>query len=340
VRCAASNPWLTRFPARLLAEAPPDPTPLSSEQLALVRGIAEDPIWEKPECEGEWGTVSLSCRDPLTYVKSNEGRSWVMSPYIQNRGGAYVGVGSDQNYTFASLARAQFVWLFDYDPDVVGLHMVNRALILASDSPKAFVARYATAGRTESLKIIADTYADHPEKAYFIAHYRQFQPQLHVYYAWLTNPSGREDEVQWLRDAEQYAYVRKLWETGRMWPVKGDLLGKNAMRSIAETCGKLSVPMRTMYVSNAPEVWGGRLVPGYRQNVIGLPTDELSIMVHSFKKETGYGGPTGPWHFNLQSLSQHQELMSLPGYTSVVQLISRRVRTDDIDLTLSGLRSD
>ncbi|MEL6348616.1 MAG: SUMF1/EgtB/PvdO family nonheme iron enzyme [Myxococcota bacterium] len=340
-RCVADEAFLETYPPRPLETPPPDPLPLTEEQKQWLTSIPEDPIWEKPVCDANPGYVTLKCRDSMTYVRSNERRAWVWAPTIKNRGGAYIGVGSDQNYSHASLARAELIFLTDYDPDVVGLHYVNRALILKAETPQEFVRLYSYAARAEALEIIEETYQDHKDLQYFLAHYRAFQPQVEWYYRREAGPSGREVENRWLRNVEQYNYIRKMWQMGRIIPVKADLTGDNAMQGIAEVCRKMGVPVRILYTSNAPDNWSGRIVDGYRRNILGLPMDQRSLVLQTYIRSTGYGGPVHThWHYNIQSGIEQQAMMARDGYTNVREFLLYSVATFDTDMTHAGLRGE
>lgn len=340
-RCVTDLPHLTRRPAAAITPPPPTPTPLTDEQKAIFRNIAEDPIWEKPVCEGDWGTVTLNCRDPLSYVKSNERRAFIWADTIRNRGGAYVGVGSDQNYSYAALSKAELVWLIDYDPDVVALHHLNRLFTIKGETREDFIQHYHPRQARSSVALIKEEYADHPDLKHFLYVYELYRKQLYDYYWSRSRPTGRAVETEWLRNPELYAHVRLLWQQDRIWPVKGDLT-KHALASIGAAATKLGVPVRTYYTSNAPNVWSGRLIENYKNGVLSLPMDRRSIVLQTFfSYPTGFGGPVEHhWHYNVQSGLEHQELMRRPGFSNVRELVYRRIDGGDSDLTLSGLRSE
>ncbi|MFT7520340.1 MAG: sulfatase modifying factor 1, partial [Kiritimatiellia bacterium] len=123
MRCAASEPVLATFPPAWVKNqpAPPAaPTALSDAHRALMLGIAEDQIDEIPECEQAMrGHARTDCKDPTHYIYPNEDRAHITFPYIENRGGALLGVGSDQNYTYAAIARSELLFLLDYDAIVI-----------------------------------------------------------------------------------------------------------------------------------------------------------------------------------------------------------------------------
>ena len=55
----------------------------------------------------------------IHFLRSNERRHDVFFPALRQLGGGYIGVGADQNYTLAAVARAELLWLIDIDGDVV-----------------------------------------------------------------------------------------------------------------------------------------------------------------------------------------------------------------------------
>jgi len=61
------------------------------------------------------------------YFRSNEWRQDLLIPHLEGRGGALVGVGSDQNYTMAAMARADMMFLVDYDPKIPWIHSLKLA---------------------------------------------------------------------------------------------------------------------------------------------------------------------------------------------------------------------
>ncbi|MEC7986900.1 MAG: SUMF1/EgtB/PvdO family nonheme iron enzyme [Myxococcota bacterium] len=331
-RCAKTHPWDS-----IDRPSPPnDLQPLSDEDLASLHDIEIDPIWEKERCEGEPGTVTLSCRDPLSYITSNEGRSYIVQSHLERLGGAYVGVGADQNYTFSALAQSRVVWLFDYDPDVVAQHEINIALLKESPSASEFVEKYNPSNHKETRDDLARTFANHPEREYFLAHYQNSYRTLYPHYRrLLQNP--KRNRKNWLRDAELYAHIHTLAKHKRMIPVKGDLTGKKAMRSIAKAARTVGIPIRIIYTSNAPEVWNGVLTPDFRANLAALPTDRASIVLQSFIRETGYGDKEGKWHFNVQHAPDFQMRIANPSYDHIFQIVKDRMPASDSALTISGL---
>src|SRR5579872_4283882 len=78
----------------------------------------------------------------LHFLQSNERRHDLFFPVVQGRGGAYLGVGADQNYTLAATAQARLVFLIDIDSEVTELHRLYQALVPAANTPAELCALF------------------------------------------------------------------------------------------------------------------------------------------------------------------------------------------------------
>ena len=364
-RCASSTPTLASWPPKQIAMPPTPPaapTPPTKEQLAIFTHGKEDTL-AKQVCEQK-GRSFVDCRDPNHYIKSNEPRQHVWRRYVENLGGGYVGVGIDQNYSFIAHARSQWVWLFDYDPTVVRLHHVLRAVILDSPTRADFVGHFEAANKDKTLALLSSTYAGLTERAAYREIYGVSRVGLLKYYghqmageiatADITRAPTAEPDAPhraagvkigedspdptygWLSTEDAYQYIRLLYQQGRVELLKGDMLAKNTLQGIAASARKLGVTVRVYYPSNAPECWPH--TEQYKNNVRALPFDESSVVIQSLSGvKTGFGRQKGYWHYNVQSGLEQQELMSRRGYGSLKQLVFFRHKSPDPDLTTSGL---
>jgi hypothetical protein len=278
-------------------------------------------------CE-EAGRSFANCRDPRSYLKSNEPRLDVVVPYLQNMGGGYTGVGSDQNYTFVAQARSRWAWLFDYDPNVVNWHKVLRAFVLKSATRAELIEWFDGKKLKEGAQVLRDA----GEGKDIVTLYLSSGARMKSEYV-----TQSKRTYSWLGNDESYAYIRAMYQQGRMKAFKGNMLDTGAMVSIGDAARALATPMRIYYPSNAPEFW--LFTEQYRRNVAGLPFDDQSIVVQTISSwKTGYD-QKGYWHYNVQLGKDHQRLMALPGYQRLRQLFYHRTRTDTGELTTTALPS-
>lgn len=349
-RCATEEPFLTAFPSAAVEHpraASSDPEPPSAEQLATFTGVVQDPIEDKPICSAAvretWGVQErggrseTTCRDPFPYLESNEPRAWLWQPFLRNLGGAYVGVGGDQAYSFIAMARSEWAWVMDYDPRVVDHHKRMRAFILEAETPEQFIELWSSASSKRALEVIERQHGDTEEHAKLRRGYLATRERLHVYFREQADDQGKVEGYGWLATPEHYAYVRRLYQQGRIMPIKGDLLGVESLRTVALAARALGVPVRVFYTSNAPISWGGQITDPYRDNVLGLPFDRRSIVLQT----TADGGfrQTGHWHYNVQWGRHMHALLRKPGYDTVMKMLFERIPAGHGDLTAVGLPS-
>lgn len=353
VRCVADPAPLTSLPPRIVARPLPERPLLEApapELLETFRSGVEDELEVKPVCEGPeaGGRSTMDCRDPWSYVKGNEPRIHLFAPYVANAGGGYVGVAADGNYSLAAVARAEWVWLVDYDPNVVRLHRVNAILVAASPDADAFVARWAPDAASETLALLEAALASDPERPALLRIYRSFRRVLHAHYTSERNPPVERKglgkttvppgppDFGWLRNPDQYRWIHALFAQGRVRAVQCDLLADRAMRSVGATARAMGVPIRVYYTSNAPSAWGGIMTPAYRENVRALPMDADSVVLQTLGFPTGFQ-QDGYWHYNVQGGLDLQRKLGLVGYRDLYDTVFDRLPGPDPDLSLTRL---
>jgi hypothetical protein len=364
-RCASSSTTLSSWPPKQLAQppaAPKAPAAPTAEQLEVFGKIKEDTL-AKQVCEQK-GRSFVDCRDPNHYIKSNEPRQHLWRPFVENLGGGYVGVGIDQNYSFIAHAKSEWVWLFDYDPTVVRLHHVLRAIVLDSPTRADFVSHFEAANKDKTLALLSATYAGLAERAAYREIFGVSRAGLLGYYGHqmageiaipdITRAPTADPETPeraagvkigqdlpdptygWLATEEAYQYIRTLYQQGRIKLLKGDMLANNTMQGIAAAAKALNVTVRVYYPSNAPECWPH--TSQYKKNLLALPFDEQSVIIQSLSGvKAGFGKQKGYWHYNVQGALEQQRLLSHKGYFSLRQLMGTRHKGNDPDLTTSGL---
>jgi len=331
-RCASSMSQLTTWPS--LAVTDPraelaDPEPPTAEELALFRDVDNDEdIMKIKPCRNE-GTANLDCRDPMSYIKSNESAQWVWRPYIENLGGGYVGLGADQGYSFIAAARSRWAWIFDYDPQVVRIHTLLHILIARAETPVEMVDAFKSRNFKQTRQWIREALAeDEDEQKAVDELYRTLRKKLHFHYHKQMQAKRVARNFGWLRYPKNYDYVRKMLAQGRIFVVKGNMLNDKALPQIAEAARALGVPMRIYYPSNAPEQW--QLVPQYRANVAGFPFDEQSVVLSTLISESYRRDDESPsyWHYVVHGGLDHQRKIQIESYKNVNQFTQEKLATD------------
>jgi formylglycine-generating enzyme required for sulfatase activity len=301
MRCASTGPWLSTWPPLSKTDplpAPPDPEPPTPAETAKFRDVVEDTdILKIKPCE-KGGGSRIDCRDPFSYITTNEPSQHVWLPYVENLGGGYVGIGSDQSYSFIGAARSRWAWIFDYDPLVVRVHYIIRAAVLAAETPAQLVEAFTPARLAAAREALAASLPEQERKDTDRT-LLNVRAALHAEYSKTVKPDAAAGRFGWLRNADHYRHVRLLFQQGRIQVMKGNLLTDKAMPSIARSARALGVPVRILYTSNADDQW--KLTRQFRDNIAALPMDDRSVALRTvYPREKQRVGVLG-WEYVVQA---------------------------------------
>lgn len=274
---------------------------------------------------------------------SNEARLELFYKTTKDRGGAYVGVGSTQNFVLAAWANAEWVWLMDFTRIVVDANKTHIAFIQESPTPKEFQALWQPANRAKGLQILRRRYAGDVglkkiEHAYVTAA------------KFITKRFGQLDGWAkqyrfdtWLTSAKLYGRIRRLALKGRIRAVRGDLNGPHTLCGIGEAAKRMGVVIRILYPSNAEEYKVFRPYKWtFRRNVRNLPVDGRSLVLRTYT----FSPSRLPWpkgwkgvskvgfHYNAQPLAAFQQLLKLPKL-DIKQVMTRASDPDRDGFSLS-----
>jgi hypothetical protein len=213
------------------------------------------------------------------YFTSNERSLHAFEATIRGKGGGYVGVGTDQAYLFIGWARSEFAWLCDYDPLVVDLHDVYRALLLAAETHDEFLELWSKDGRLLAHEAI-DLHAAEGDRSHLRALYRKQRSTVARRLAEVVVACATAKVPCWLTDAAQYAHVRDLVQHGRTRAMLVDLAGRRGLKGIGHAARKAGIAISVLYLSNAEEYW--RLYPdSFRRNVDALPYADDAVVLRT-----------------------------------------------------------
>jgi len=235
------------------------------------------------------------------YIQSNETRHDLYFPYIENVGGTYIGVGSDQNYTLAARARSEFVFLMDIDIRIIDLHRIYHAFILDSATPDELVEHWSQERREESIAKLKDVFGDTTEDE-LRRLVRGFRGGRETVYRHLQRVHRRNRNgagSTWLSNPEMYQHVRALYQADRVRIMIGNLTGSASLLTIANATSQLASPVRVFYVSNAEEYF--KYTGAFATNVRSLPIDDRSVLlrtIHSAQWEHA-----DLWAYQVQPLA-------------------------------------
>ena len=283
--------------------AAPLPPPLTPEQQQIVQATKGEQIPEP-----KWAR----------YVISNEWRHDVLFAKLANRGGVYIGVATDQNYTMAAAMRAELLVLMDYDMEVVNVHRIYHALIKASPTPLDLRGLFQQKNAPKAVEILGTAGTTPADSAHLVQIYNRYRERMATYLYHVANVRVGQRHPTWLGDPEIYNYVRALVQGGRVIARQGDLNGGTTLKSIGDTARALKLNVHAIYTSNAEGFF--KYTPAFRENLKSLPIDEKSVMIRTYKRS--FPSAIGDsWHYNLHQISDFSSRLDDPKYIDVHRIM-------------------
>ena len=223
------------------------------------------------------------------YIVSDEREHYLLREQVEGIRGAYIGVGTNQNYEFIGWARSEIVFLLDFDQLIVDLHGAYEVAFLNANTPKAFVEFWSPQNRARFESLIEARFTETSKRDAVLHAFKKSRHRTFSKLKTVRDRHRRRRVKSYLNTEEQYDYVAQLWRVGRIFPVRGDLTATTTMRQIAERLRQHDRRLGLLYLSNC-EQYFAELPPAYRANVIRLPTDERSLILR-----------TRPWLDKLDS---------------------------------------
>ena len=264
------------------------------------------------------------------YVISNEQRHYLFKDAIEDVGGVFVGVGSDQVYLMAGWARPKVLVPMDFDQFIVDLHDIYRLTFLHAGGPDDFLDLWKDKARVATLI---------DENAPSAKHRATLQKVLefgHKNIAWrlkrLKKQYAKLGVGTFLSDRSQYDFLVGLFKGGKVFPVRGDLTKSRTLIAIGAAAKAEGLHVGAIYLSNAEQYFN--FLPQYRKNIASLPFGGRSVVLRTLpdgeKKYTYY----------VQSLRLFQDWLERSKIKKVISLLKVKERVPGSDGRLFHLVSD
>lgn len=277
-----SEPAPTPAPVKVTAAGE---GPLDESLRAVFLAIREDPA--PPELTRN-----------SHYWISNEHSHHLWRDRLANIGGAYLGVGSDQNYLLAAWARSELLVLMDFDGAIGDLHFVYKVAFAACDTPEKFLALWGKTKEEELLGLVEAAFTDPEERKKITRALRVARPLVYSRLSRTRRDYEKRETPTFLTDQADYDHVRRLWAEGRVFPMRGDLTGDATLVDVAAALDKAGLKLGVLYMSNAEQYFD--YGPTFRRNMLRLPIDERSLVVRTLGWK-GHGFVDGEqYHYTVQ----------------------------------------
>jgi hypothetical protein len=234
----------------------------------------------------------------MHYWMSNEDHLHLFHPEVKEKGGLYIGVGTDQNYLLGAWARAEALVLLDFDQSIVDLHRVYRVIFLAAETPEEFLRLWQLKSRPEVRRLIKEGYSDKKERNGALGAFATARWPVERRLLRVVEQMKKAALPSFLTDAAEYAHVRRLYQEGKVFMVRGDLTAKRTMRAVGQAATQAGMKVGVLYLSNAEQYFP--YDAQYRANIRGLPFSENTVVLRT-SGERGVKRVKGTYyHYNTQ----------------------------------------
>jgi|GEM_PF-1660944 len=249
----------------LTVQAMPRLSPLETAIVDDLNGIAADPI---PE----------SLVNNIHYVVSDEKAHHLFRPFIADRGGVFIGIGTNQNYSMAPFSKPEILVLLDFDQMVIDTHRLYRVAFLNAKTPDEFLQLWAEPRRFKKM-VKAEYSTDRRMLRGILNAFVYSRPLVVKTLTRQREIAETENAPTFLNDQTAYDYLVTLFKTNRVFLIRGDLRKKGAMIALGKVLRRHDLKVGVYHPSNAEQYFP--LSTQYRANVLGLPTDEKTMVVRT-----------------------------------------------------------
>lgn len=280
------------------------PPYLSEQDRMAIQAIKWD---EEPEVLYAVEDVNIGQH----YLISDEKHPELYKKTIENLGGTYMGVGTNQGYLYIGWQRPEFGILFDYDPMVVELHQLVLAFMKVCDTADCL--RHYFLDEKKGLDWIQGENGTNAglNNKHMIRRYKKLRKTVNKSFARLEEMS----EKTMMNDPETYQYIHHLALGGRLVTVRANLLGKASMKSIADGLKLLNAQVKTLYLSNAEQYWD--YTPEFKENMLALPIADDGFVMRT----TASYPQNGDYRYSVQPLSVFHAWMARKRCKKVAQML-------------------
>ena len=264
---------------------------LSESQRSIVNGIT----WDLPP---EVLNAVLKENEGGHFLFSDEKHPEMFRETIENLGGTYMGIGTDQGYVFIGWQRPTLAFLVDYDPWVVIVHKLYMALFKVCDSGDCILSYFEDPEKGREFIKSCDELSDRETLAIYKDAQRGITNRL--------RNIRRMKEKTFMNDADTFDYIKKLIETGRLTTYQANLLGDRAFASTREAMQKLGAQMTVLYLSNAEQYW--RYSDQYRKNMSELDYSDNAYILRTIATKP----VNGDYRYSAQKADLFKSWIVLP----------------------------
>jgi len=213
------------------------------------------------------------------FVVSNEDHLHFFYDSVKDKGGTYLGVGSEQNYILAGWAGSDQIIIVDFDQWIPDLHAIYAYCFAQADDPDSFMALWSQANGKKMKKDLEVHFASTGRAKDFLRVFRWARPQIEKRLKKLTRQLKKANTPSFLTDEKQYKHIAHLSRNGKIHAYRADFLGTTTLRAIAKTLRQQNKTLQVLYLSNIEDYF--KYTSSFRENIAALPESEQSLVLRS-----------------------------------------------------------
>ena len=214
------------------------------------------------------------------YVVSDEKEHFLLRQAVSGLGGAYIGVGTNQNYEFVAWAKSDIVFMLDFDQLIVDLHGVYEVAFLGAKTPDQFIQFWSKRNEKSARSTLRERFSEPKKLKQVLKAFKLARRATYGKLRRVKRRHARKNITSYLNDQTQYDYIVNLFRTGRVFPVRGDLTATTTMRRIAEELTRFKRHLGVIYVSNC-EQYFAKLPATYKANMLRFPVKKSSLVLRT-----------------------------------------------------------
>jgi hypothetical protein len=206
-------------------------------------------------------------------------------------GGAYIGVGPEQNFSYIALVKPEIAFIVDLRRENAVEHLFYKAIFELAKSRDEFRA-LLTGGPDPKIHARIDEFLDAKDRSVLEKIEKVFREQgLGIRFE-MHDKNGRvyptlqslvDQDGSFLSTDEAFRTVQKMEREDRIIPVVGDFAGAHALKAIGAEIEKRKLVVSAFYVSNVEQyVMQDGKWKAWLENIHALPHDDKSVFIRCY----------------------------------------------------------
>lgn len=306
-------------------EAKPEPAvvdPLGPLPAEVATRFAELPRDPKPD----------SLIRNSHYWISNENNQHLWYDHVKDLGGAYLGVGTDQNYLLAGWAQSDLIVVVDFDIYIADLHRVYAVFFAEADTIDEFMSWWSVDREEEGLALLEANYADRPDYDRIRKAYTTARQLVSARLRNVRKAYEKRGIPTFVSDEDQYKHIRTLSRNGRIYAVRGDFTANETMVAVADAMKDSGFAFNVIYLSNVEQYidYG----PEFRRNLSRQPVADNGVVIRTLGWRA-FGFAEGEeYHYNVQVAPKFGQWLTQSRVKNLPNMLHFRTKVDTVGLSL------